>query len=254
MPNEFIFLLFGLILVLGMGAFVFFALRGGQNSVQGGFKLLQDSFESMQRQLLSQQQEFERNNDTKAANLRGELSNELSSNRKELQQGILQMATNLETKVGAIDQRLEGRLKEMSTGVQTKLEENVKEGFRQFEKVQQSLTKAEVQLANLNQVGQSINELNNLLKLPHLRGGFGEASLERILSDSLPAGAFETQYQIAPGSTERVDAVIKCPHFVLPIEWQWLDSAKLSILIDTVIKLSVGLIIGKISNTLNDKE
>jgi hypothetical protein len=42
--------------------------------------------------------------------------------------------------------------------------------------------------------------------------------LERILSDSLPTGAFETQYQISPGSTERVDAVIKCPHFVLPID------------------------------------
>ena len=43
-------------------------------------------------------------------------------------------------------------------------------------------------------------------------------------------------------------------HFILPIKWQWIDNDKLSILIDTVIKLSVGLVIGKVSNTISDKE
>jgi len=42
-------------------------------------------------------------------------------------------------------------------------------------------------LRNVGVVGQSINELNNLLKLPHLRGQFGEAELSRLLADFLPA-------------------------------------------------------------------
>jgi len=113
---------------------------------------------------------------------------------------------------------LEDRLKEMGQSVENKLDANVQEGSKHFEKVQHGLRQAEVQLQSLAQVGQSIGELNTLLKLPHLRGGFGEASLERILSDSLPTGAFELQYQISAGSTERVDAVIRYPHFVLPID------------------------------------
>ena len=56
------------------------------------------------------------------------------------------------------------------------------------------------------------------MKLPHLRGGFGEATLERLLADFLPAGSFELQYQIVDGSTERVDAVVKLARQILPID------------------------------------
>jgi len=53
--------------------------------------------------------------------------------------------------------------------VQAKLDQNIKEGFAQFEKVQQHLKAAEEQLREVGALGHSINDLNNLLKLPHLR-------------------------------------------------------------------------------------
>jgi DNA recombination protein RmuC len=67
-------------------------------------------------------------------------------------------------------------------------------------------------------VGQSINELNSLLKLPHLRGKFGEAELGKLLADFLPAGAYEEQAAILPDSREAVDAVVKFPNSKLPID------------------------------------
>jgi len=67
-------------------------------------------------------------------------------------------------------------------------------------------------------VGTSINELNNLLKLPHLRGGFGEAALEMIIADFLPEGMYEMQAQVAPNSPERVDVLVKLPGASLPID------------------------------------
>ncbi|MBU6375718.1 MAG: DNA recombination protein RmuC, partial [Bdellovibrionales bacterium] len=73
-------------------------------------------------------------------------------------------------------------------------------------------------LASLNTVGQSISDLNSLLKLPHLRGGFGEATLERLLADFLPPGSYDTQVQVVPNSTERVDAVVKFSRQILPID------------------------------------
>ena len=89
---------------------------------------------------------------------------------------------------------------------------------RHSERVQQHLHAAELRLQELGAVGRSISDLNSLLKLPHLRGGFGEATLERLLADFLPARSYELQYTIVPGSSERVDAVVKLHRQLLPID------------------------------------
>lgn len=128
------------------------------------------------------------------------------------------LALSLQRNLLAQGAALEARLGALTTGVQSKLDLNLKEGFLHFEKVQQSLKQAELQLQSLNTVGRSINELNDLLKLPHLRGAFGESTLERILTDMLPTDCFALQYRIVPTSQERVDAVIKYPKQVLPID------------------------------------
>src|SRR3954462_10425459 len=57
---------------------------------------------------------------------------------------------------------------------------------RHSEHVQQHLHAAELRLQELGHVGKSISDLNALLKLPPLRGGFGEARLEQLLPDFLP--------------------------------------------------------------------
>jgi DNA recombination protein RmuC len=90
--------------------------------------------------------------------------------------------------------------------------------FKHFERVQEHLKSAELKLASLNTVGQSISELNALLKLPHLRGGFGEAALERLLADFLPTTMYELQYTVVPNSAERVDAIVRLARQVLPID------------------------------------
>ncbi|HLE00796.1 MAG TPA: DNA recombination protein RmuC [Bdellovibrionota bacterium] len=141
----------------------------------------------------------------------------LAQNRQEMQSGLFKTTQALETKFQSLELQVGTRLETIGKNVETKLNENLKEGFKHFEKVQEHLQAAELKLASLNTVGQSISELNNLLKLPHLRGGFGEATLERLLADFLPSGAYELQYQIA-GSTERVDAVVKLSRQILPID------------------------------------
>jgi DNA recombination protein RmuC len=121
---------------------------------------------------------------------------------------------NLELLRGKVDERLQT----ISEQVQQKLEKNIQEGFAHFQKVQEHLKAAEEQLRQVGTVGQSINELNNLLKMPHLRGKFGEAELARLLSDFLPAGAYGEQVGIVPGSAEKVDAVVYFPKVKLPID------------------------------------
>jgi DNA recombination protein RmuC len=142
----------------------------------------------------------------------------LGLNRQELQTGLGRATASLEQKFQSLEAQVGMRLEAIGQSVEGKLQENMKEGFRHFEKVQQHLAQAELKLASLQTVGQSISDLNQLLKLPHLRGGFGEATLERLLADFLPASSFELQYCVAPGTSERVDAVVRFARHVLPID------------------------------------
>lgn len=120
-------------------------------------------------------------------------------------------------KLDAIRDRVDEKLLAITDQVQQKLDQNIKEGFAQFEKVQQHLKAAEEQLREVSTLGHSINDLNNLLKLPHLRGQFGEASLERLLADFLPANMFEMQSSPGEGGG-RADAIIQFPDRRLPID------------------------------------
>jgi DNA recombination protein RmuC len=122
-------------------------------------------------------------------------------------------AQNLES----IRDRVDAKLLAITDQVQQKLDQNIKEGFAHFEKVQQHLKAAEEQLREVGALGHSINDLNNMLKLPHLRGHFGEASLERLLADFLPAHMFEIQSSAGDGNG-RADAVIQFPDRRLPID------------------------------------
>src|SRR5437868_7989674 len=148
---------------------------------------------------------------------RAELTNSLALTTSQLKAEFENLNLKTAQSLDAIRDRVDAKLLAISGEVQQKLDQNIKEGFAQFEKVQQHLKAAEEQLREVGALGHSINDLNNMLKLPHLRGQFGEASLERLLADFLPAHMFELQS--SPGENNgRADAVIQFPDRRLPID------------------------------------
>src|SRR5204862_4291354 len=58
--------------------------------------------------------------------------------------------------------------------------------------------------------------LEQVLRPPKARGGFGELLLENLLRDRLPPNAYELQYTFPTG--ERVDAVVRAADRLLPID------------------------------------
>jgi DNA recombination protein RmuC len=154
---------------------------------------------------------------TGLAGARTELTSSLASTTAQLKTEFDGLNQRTEQKLEAIRGQVDQKLMEISGQVQQKLTENMKEGFAQFEKVQQHLKAAEEQLREVSVIGASVNDLNNLLKLPHLRGKFGEASLERLLADFLPSHMYELQ--ASPGDDRtRADALIQFPERKLPID------------------------------------
>lgn len=159
---------------------------------------------------------------------RTELTAGLAQARQELSAGLVATTRALEEKLvsvegrtgaalDAIRSRVEERLGEIGRHVQEKLDQNIKEGFAQFEKVQQHLRAAEEQLRSVGQIGVQVGELSSLLRMPHLRGRFGEQSLERLLADFLPAHMYEVQ-QTLGDSRARPDVIIRLNDRVLPID------------------------------------
>ncbi len=151
------------------------------------------------------------------AQARAELTGSLALTTAQLKSEFDGMNAKTAQSLESIRDRVDARLMAITDQVQVKLDQNIKEGFAQFEKVQQHLKAAEEQLREVGALGHSINDLNNLLKLPHLRGKFGEASLERLLADFLPAHMFEIQAQLPEGGG-RADALIQFPDRRLPID------------------------------------
>ena len=62
---------------------------------------------------------------------------------------------------------------------------------------------------------RDLGRLEQVLRPPKARGGFGELLLENLLRDRLPPNAYEMQYTFTSG--ERVDAVIRAEQLV-PID------------------------------------
>ena len=176
------------------------SLKGFTESLQARFDKLTEGQESTSREA------------------RTELSRALAETTRVLAERMQGLEVKTALTLDGIRAKVDERLQAVSDQVQQKLEKNIQEGFAHFQKVQEHLRAAEEQLRNVGAVGQSINELNNLLKLPHLRGKFGEAELGRLLADFLPAPSFEEQVIIVPGSKEAVDAVVKFPSHRLPID------------------------------------
>jgi DNA recombination protein RmuC len=177
--------------------------------LNGGFREIRQTVEN--QMTAGRREQAERLGET-----RSEVTSSLALTTASLKSEFARLNQQTAESLESIRERVDAKLLAITEQVQSKLDQNLKEGFAQFEKVQIHLKAAEEQLRQVGVIGHSINDLNNLLKLPHLRGTFGEASLERLLSDFLPANMFEMQCSVSGGG--RVDAMISFPDRRLPID------------------------------------
>jgi len=177
---------------------------------------LADGFSGLRNVVEGQMKAGRQEQSERLAETRTELAGALAITTSALKSEFDRLNQQTADSLESIRERVDAKLMAITEQVQSKLDQNIKEGFAQFEKVQQHLRAAEEQLREVGALGHSINDLNNLLKLPHLRGQFGEASLERLLADFLPAHMFEMQCSVNGGG--RVDAMINFPDRRLPID------------------------------------
>ncbi|MGH7814101.1 MAG: DNA recombination protein RmuC [Candidatus Binataceae bacterium] len=211
----------GVVITVGLIAILMRSGAGGKAEMQA-FAPLLARLDSLDGKLASSGNDLVQRLGKVEGDLASKLSDEFvkvhKSVEEQLTAGRREQQDSLKAEIAALTMQTRESLGTVSGQVEQKLGENIRAGIEQFQKVQDSLKAAEEQLKNVGEIGESINDLNNLLKMPHLRGRFGEASLERLLQDFLPAHMYEIQAAPGENGTGRADAVIKFPSRSLPID------------------------------------
>lgn len=72
------------------------------------------------------------------------------------------------------------------------------------------------ELGQMSQIGQSLQNFQDLLKNPKLRGGLGEQGLRDMLSQTFPNELYSMQYKFKNGQI--VDAAIKIEAGIVPVD------------------------------------
>lgn len=107
---------------------------------------------------------------------------------------------------------MDRRLSELDTKVDRRLETAQQTTARIHERLGE-MTRA---TAEINERAKDLGRLEQALRPPKARGGFGELLLENLLRDRLPPDAYELQYSFSTG--ERVDAVIHVGDQLVPVD------------------------------------
>ncbi len=112
-------------------------------------------------------------------------------------------------------QRLDA-LTSVQSEVPRALAEGSAEQLRSLADVREQLVRVSEATARLEEIGKSVADVQELLKVPRLRGTLGELWLEELLRQVFPSGFYELQHEFRSG--ERVDAVIKLGGRFVPVD------------------------------------
>lgn len=115
----------------------------------------------------------------------------------------------------ALHQRLD-RLVEAQQALPRALAEGTADQTRSLADVRERLASLGEATRRLERLGEAVEEVQQLLRVPRLRGTLGEVWLEELLREVLPEGNWELQYGFPTG--ERVDAVIRLRDRLIPID------------------------------------
>ena len=136
-----------------------------------------------------------------------------------LQQQMENLASRFEVNVRTLDSKFVESNRDMQSHVRTQFSESqtlIKDITDKVSEVREKV--AEVREANKQvfTIAEQLQSLEKVLKHQKQRGNLGEASLELILSNILPANGFKMQHGFSNG--EIVDAVIMTRDGLIPVD------------------------------------
>lgn len=151
------------------------------------------------------------------------LRGELGALREQTANDLSARNAEVELRLQGMEQTLNTRLTELDTKVDGRLASTTRTATQVYERLGEVTKATETMIAR----AQDLARLEQALRPPKARGGFGELLLENLLRDRLPPDGYAMQHTFATG--DRVDAVIRADKLV-PIDSKFpLDNFELMV-------------------------
>lgn len=138
-------------------------------------------------------------------------------------QAMMMLQQQMATLTSEINSKLTESRRDMNEAVRTQFSESKKLLSEINEQMNKNLVDVRVEQTKTNEattrfmsIAEQLANLEKVLKHQKQRGNLGEASLELILSNILPPGAYKMQYRFA--NNDAVDAVIVTKEGVIPVD------------------------------------
>lgn len=140
------------------------------------------------------------------------LQREIEASRGETRQTQAETLTSVRQELHQFMTQMTAQLGQMGSGVQ----EQLQHATRVVGTVQESLGKLGEATQRVFDIGKDIAGLEQILKSPKIRGGFGEILLEQLLAQMLPHEHYTLQHTFKSG--EKVDAAIQIGGQIVPVD------------------------------------
>lgn len=107
-------------------------------------------------------------------------------------------------------------LQKLSPSLTGSLQASTKTLNERLDNAAKYISQVAKEVGQMNELGQSMRDLQVFLQSPKLRGNIGEQVLKDLISQSFPKGSFHLQYSFKSG--DKVDAAITTSAGILPVD------------------------------------
>jgi DNA recombination protein RmuC len=180
-----------------------------------GAERLETALELLQRDITSVRGESHRDQDVTRAAVHEEVVRFQGHVGERLGQLQTAVAMELQQVTAEVNRRLQDGMALMQDAQKT-MGQRLEEASRAVTEVHGQLGALGEATRRMEQVGREITGLEQILRAPKMRGGFGEALLERLLAEILPADAYRLQHGFRSG--DKVDAAILVAGRLVPVD------------------------------------
>ncbi len=133
-----------------------------------------------------------------------------------LQNQLAELTRAMDSKLGEGTKTMSEFMTSQSTEARTLLSTINKQMQEQLLEVVKGVTETKESTKQVFTIAEQLNNLEKVLKNQKQRGNLGEASLELVMSNILPPGAYAMQYEFPGGET--VDAIIRTKEGIIPVD------------------------------------
>lgn len=139
-----------------------------------------------------------------------------SSQNTSIDPSLLAWMKSMQASVESTQKTVYETLNSSSNNMMRTLQENTKQLNERLDKAAQAMRDVNLEVGKMSEIGRTMQELQDFLKSPKLRGNIGEQVLKDLITQIFPKNSFHLQYAFRSG--EKVDAAIQTDAGILPID------------------------------------